>query len=98
MGYTGRLVVWLTLGRIETKATGGDRPTIRWSQPEMVLWWDGILLDAREDWNEDWAIVDGAGYFDFQEVSGGRLYFWTLFRVLLKGLWTLRLYNVTDDP
>ena len=28
---------------------------------------------TREDWNEDWAIVDGAGYFDMQEVGGGQL-------------------------
>ena len=28
---------------------------------------------TREDWNEDWAIVDGAGYFDMQEVPGGDL-------------------------
>ena len=38
----------------------------RWCQPEIALWWDGIQLDDREDWNEDWAIVDGAGYFDIQ--------------------------------
>ena len=28
---------------------------------------------TREDWNEDWAIVDGAGYFDMQEVAEGQL-------------------------
>ena len=32
----------------------------------MALWWDGLQLDSREDWNEDWAIVDGAGYHDIQ--------------------------------
>ena len=29
----------------------------------------------REDWNEDWAIVDGAGYFDMQELEEGGLVF-----------------------
>ena len=47
------------MGRVE----GG---AICWSQPEVALWWDGIQLDDRDDWNEDWAIVDGAGYFDIQ--------------------------------
>eukprot|EP00756_Hemistasia_phaeocysticola_P004019 Hpha_TRINITY_DN12585_c0_g1::TRINITY_DN12585_c0_g1_i1::g.50806::m.50806 len=65
-GYTGRLVLWLTMGRL----TGEG---IEWSQPELALWWDGLLLDDREDWNEDWAIVDGCGYADFQEVEGGNL-------------------------
>ena len=36
------------------------------SEPEVALWWDGLQLDSREDWNEDWAIVDGAGYHDIQ--------------------------------
>ena len=27
----------------------------------------------RDDWNEDWAIVDGAGYFDMQEKANGEL-------------------------
>ena len=43
-----------------------DGTGVNWSQPEVVLWWDGIQLDSREDWNEDWAIVDGAGYHDIQ--------------------------------
>ena len=30
---------------------------------------------TREDWNEDWAIVDGAGYFDVQETPDGGLAF-----------------------
>ena len=47
-----------------TQVTDGTGVT--WSQPEVVLWWDGIQLDSREDWNEDWAIVDGAGYHDIQ--------------------------------
>lgn len=47
----------------------------RWSQPEIALWWDGIQLDDREEWNEDWAIVDGAGYFDIQELENGNLAF-----------------------
>ena len=59
-------MVWLTLGRIEESTAVPW--SIRWSQPEIVLWWDGIQLDSREDWNEDWAIVDGAGYFDCQEM------------------------------
>ena len=56
VGYVGRLVYWLALGNISQ-----DNKSIIWSQPEIVLWWDGILLDNRENWNEDWAIVDGAG-------------------------------------
>ena len=31
----------------------------------------GLPGSSREDWNEDWAIVDGAGYFDFQELEEG---------------------------
>jgi len=46
-----------------------------WSQPEIILWWDGVLLDDREEWNEDWAIVDGAGYHDIQELENGNLAF-----------------------
>ena len=43
------------------------------SEPEVALWWDGLQLDSREDWNEDWAIVDGAGYHDIQVgLSRGR--------------------------
>ena len=30
---------------------------------------------SRDDWNEDWAIVDGAGYFDIQEVGEEELVF-----------------------
>ena len=59
VGYVGRLVVWVTMGSV-------TRDTIVWAQPEIVLWWDGIQLDSRDDWNEDWAIVDGAGYHDIQ--------------------------------
>ena len=40
MGYVGRLVVWVTLGRRE-----GDGVT--WAQPELAIWWDGIQLDNR---------------------------------------------------
>ena len=54
---------------------GIDPTLLRWSQPEIALWWDGIQLDDREDWNEDWAIVDGAGYFDIQETADGGLAF-----------------------
>eukprot|EP00929_Paragymnodinium_shiwhaense_P108154 TRINITY_DN74478_c0_g1_i1.p1 TRINITY_DN74478_c0_g1~~TRINITY_DN74478_c0_g1_i1.p1 ORF type:complete len:729 (-),score=145.37 TRINITY_DN74478_c0_g1_i1:138-2324(-) len=70
MGYVGRLVYWLTVGKL-FDVDGKKR--IVWAQPELCLWWDGILLDNREDWNEDWAIVDGAGYADFQEVDGQML-------------------------
>ena len=52
-----------------------DPTLFRWCQPEIALWWDGIQLDDREDWNEDWAIVDGAGYFDIQETPDGGLAF-----------------------
>ena len=68
VGYTGRLLVWLTMGRVEE----GE---VRWSQPEVAVWWDGVQLDGREDWNEDWAIVDGAGYHDIQELPSGGLAF-----------------------
>lgn len=68
VGYVGRLLYWLILGIVD-KDTG----CLKWSEPEIVLWWDGILLDKREDWNEDWAIVDGAGYADFQELQNGNL-------------------------
>ena len=30
-----------------------------WGQPEVAAWWDGIQLDSRQDWNEDWAIGRG---------------------------------------
>ena len=70
VGYVGRLVYWLTLGNLNK-----SKNCICWSQPELVLWWDGILLDNRENWNEDWAIVDGAGYADFQELQNGNLAF-----------------------
>ena len=39
----------------------------------------GLPGSSREDWNEDWAIVDGAGYFDFQELEEG-LFFCTNMR------------------
>ena len=64
LGYCGRRVMWLTVGH-ETPAK-----TIRWSQPEVALWWDGLFLDSRDDWNADWAIVDGAGYADWLEEDG----------------------------
>ena len=40
MGYVGRLVVWLTLGRREGAG-------LTWAQPEIAIWWDGIQLDDR---------------------------------------------------
>ena len=51
--------------------------TIAWSQPELVLFWNEVSLedrtytnpDGEEEWNEDWAIVDGPGYADFQELA-----------------------------
>ena len=69
LGYVGRLLVWVTLG---LQTSTGD---LTWAQPEVALWWDGIQLDDREDWNEDWAIVDGAGYHDTQELESGQVVF-----------------------
>ena len=40
VGYVGRLVVWLSLGRREGRG-------LLWAQPELALWWDGIQLDNR---------------------------------------------------
>ena len=70
LGYVGRLLVWVTLGHLDTQ-TG----QLAWAQPEVAIWWDGIQLDDRDDWNEDWAIVDGAGYHDIQELDDGRVVF-----------------------
>lgn len=64
LGYVGRLTCWLVLGRPQ------KNETIAWGQPELILYWDGVQLDSRDEWNEDWAIVDGSGYADFQEVDG----------------------------
>ena len=69
LGYTGRRVYWLTVGR---ESPGG---VIRWSQPEIALWWDGTGFDDRPDWNPDWAIVDGPGYPDWVEYDDGTLAF-----------------------
>jgi len=66
LGYTGRRVYWLTVGRAE-----GD--VIRWAQPEVALYWDGTGFEDRPDWNPDWAIVDGPGYPDFAELDDGTL-------------------------
>ena len=44
---------------------------IIWSQPGVVLWWDGVLFGDREDWNKDWAIMDGACYHNNQELPDG---------------------------
>jgi len=46
---------------------------MEWSEPELLLWWDGEALDERPGWNADWAIVDGPGYPDFCVLSDGRL-------------------------
>jgi hypothetical protein len=66
-GYVGRRVYWLTIGR------GTPDGTIRWSQPELFLYWDGTGFEERSDWNADWAIVDGPGYPDFVELPDGTL-------------------------
>ncbi len=68
-GYVGRRVYWLTLGR--STADG----LIRWSEPEVALYWDGTGFEERPDWNPDWAIVDGPGYPDFVELEDGSLLF-----------------------
>lgn len=68
LGYVGRRVYWLTLGH----STDG---VIRWSEPELALYWDGTGFEDRPDWNPDWAIVDGPGYPDFAELDDGSLLF-----------------------
>ena len=65
-GYVGRRVMWIIVGR-ECKIDG--KYFVEWGQPEICLWYDGAKLDDREDWNEDWAIVDGPGYVDFTELD-----------------------------
>ncbi len=67
LGYTGRRVYWLTVGR---ESPGG---VIHWSQPEIALFWDGTGFEDRPDWNPDWAIVDGPGYPDWVEFDDGTL-------------------------
>ncbi|MGB8859472.1 MAG: sialidase family protein [Ilumatobacteraceae bacterium] len=67
LGYTGRRVYWLTVGR------GDDNGTIRWSQPEIGLYWDGTGFEGRPGWNPDWAIVDGPGYPDWMELADDTL-------------------------
>ena len=67
LGYTGRRVYWITVGR------GSDDGVIRWSQPEIALYWDGQGFEERPDWNADWAIVDGPGYPDWVELPNGML-------------------------
>ena len=69
LGYVGRRVYWLTVGR----AT--EAGTITWSQPEIALYWDGTGFEERPDWNPDWAIVDGPGYPDWAELPDGTLVF-----------------------
>jgi len=66
LGYCGRLLYWLVVGKVVT-APSTKKPEIYWSQPDVCLYWDGAKLDDREEWNEDWAIVDGPGYADFQQ-------------------------------
>ncbi len=68
-GYVGRRVYWLTLGHSTADAL------IRWSEPEVALYWDGTGFEERPDWNPDWAIVDGPGYPDFVELEDGSLLF-----------------------
>jgi len=67
LGYVGRRVYWLTMGR------GTPQGTIRWAQPELLLYWDGSGFEDRPDWNADWAIVDGPGYPDWVELPDGTL-------------------------
>ncbi|MFM7684312.1 MAG: sialidase family protein [Actinomycetota bacterium] len=67
LGYVGRRVYWLTVGR------GTPQGTIRWAQPELLLYWDGSGFEDRPDWNADWAIVDGPGYPDWVELPDGTL-------------------------
>jgi len=67
LGYVGRRVYWLTVGR------GTTQGTIRWAQPELLLYWDGSGFEDRPDWNADWAIVDGPGYPDWVELPDGTL-------------------------
>lgn len=69
LGYVGRRVYWLTVGRSTTAGT------ITWSQPEIALYWDGTGFEDRPEWNPDWAIVDGPGYPDFAELPDGSLVF-----------------------
>ena len=68
-GYTGRRILWLTLGRATPAGS------IRWHQPEIVLYWDGTSFEDRPDWNDEWAIVDGPGYADFLAQDNGQLSF-----------------------
>lgn len=67
-GYTCRRVMWITCGRVLSDGF------IYWGEPEIFLYWSGVMLDDREDWSEDWAIVDGAGYADFWEEPNGQIY------------------------
>lgn len=69
LGYVGRRVYWLTHGRATPDGL------IRWSQPEIALYWDGTGFEERPDWNPDWAIVDGPGYPDFAELASSTLAF-----------------------
>ncbi|CAD7941225.1 unnamed protein product [Amoebophrya sp. A25] len=107
VGYTCRLIYWLSVGKIVRKGELGSSATssgnittvtdsanaacqsdhllrapcesdqryIRWSQPEIVLFWDGVCFDdSTREWSEEYAIVDGPGYADFQEdVETGEL-------------------------
>lgn len=67
LGYVGRRVYWLTIGR------GTADGTISWAEPELLLYWDGSGFEDRPDWNADWAIVDGPGYPDWVELPDGTL-------------------------
>lgn len=69
LGYVGRRVYWLSHGRSTPDGV------IRWSQPEIALYWDGTGFEERPDWNPDWAIVDGPGYADFAEFADGTVAF-----------------------
>jgi hypothetical protein len=60
--------MWITCGRVLSDGY------IHWGEPEIFLYWSGVMLDDRADWSEDWAIVDGAGYADFWEEPNGQIY------------------------
>lgn len=64
-GYVGRRVAWYTLGR------GGPDGQVRWAEPEIGLYWDGTGFEDRPGWTPDWAIVDGPGYFDLEQLADG---------------------------
>jgi len=61
-GYVGRRFYWFALGKPNKQRSG---PPLLWSEPELAQFYDGEVLDSGDDWNADFAIVDGPGYADF---------------------------------